>query len=83
MSVTLRWKAMPWHKNLWCRLFGHVWKSGWYGDKPYLRQTYKALSNLNTLHLKLECDCDRCGESHEVGYTHHREKETFLSWLKK
>jgi hypothetical protein len=78
-KITLRWATAPHEKApLLCRLFGHHWEGGWFGDRPYFRQEFKAIDNLNTFHVKLTCECDRCGATTPVGYTHHRSKSSII-----
>jgi len=68
--MTVRWTAEKWHKNFWCRLFGHRWDHGWFGSEPYLRPEYHATDGVGTEHLYLKCRCDRCGENHTLARLH-------------
>ncbi len=78
-KVVLRWRPGPWEKvPLMCRIFGHKWVDGWFGDRPYFRQAFNAIDNLNTFHIRLSCECDRCGAQGDVGYIHHRSKSEIL-----
>lgn len=71
MSFTLRWSAKPWEEApFMCRLFGHIWKDGWWGDLPYLSLGTSAWDGIDELHIDLKCSCDRCGGHHSVGRIH-------------
>lgn len=72
MSVVLRWPAKLWDKKskLMCRLFGHVWKRGWWGDMPYLKPTAGPVDGVNRHHISLRCKCDRCGNESHIAYVH-------------
>lgn len=73
MSVKLRWPATEYDKDakLMCRLFGHVWSSGWWGDMPYLKKSKNfTTDNIGRTHFTLECECDRCYTKSTVARIH-------------
>lgn len=72
MPVVLRWPANKWEKKakLSCRLFGHVWKSGWWGDHPYLERKGGNVDGIGRVHFSLECECVRCYTKSTVARIH-------------
>jgi hypothetical protein len=73
MSAVLRWPAKSWETNvpLTCRLFGHVWRSGWWGDKPYLKRSKHFITDgTGRTHYNLDCRCDRCDKELTVAHIH-------------
>lgn len=72
MSVVLKWPVQKWETKakLWCKLFGHRWESGWYGDRPYLKPKGGPVDNLNTHHPRLTCECWHCGTVSTIAYIH-------------
>lgn len=77
INTILRWKPAAWEKApILCRIFGHR-VEGVCG-LPYFRQKFKAVDNLNTFHVTLTCECDRCGAVSDVGHIHHRSKSSIL-----
>lgn len=79
MSVALRWKATRWDKgaSIMCRLFGHIWEGGWYGDRPYFRPLALPgnIDGIGREHVTLTCQCMRCGYRGHVGYVHNWNRE--------
>lgn len=70
-KVILRWPARKWEKApLMCRLFGHIWRDGWFGDRPYLRPSAGPVDNIGRHHVSLSCKCDRCGRKSTIAYVH-------------
>lgn len=68
--MTLRWSAEKWHKSFWCRLFGHRWHDGWWGSKPYLRASRGPVDGINEHHIRLDCECWRCGGRFHIANIH-------------
>jgi hypothetical protein len=74
MSMALHWPARKWEKApLLCRWFGHVWNSGWWGDKPYLQPSNLPgyTDGIGARHVDLQCRCDRCGQMLTVAHVHN------------
>lgn len=74
MTAMLRWKASKWEKApLMCRLFGHVWERGWWGDTPYLRAKnlpgYE--DGIGRRHIDLVCKCSRCDTQTTMARVHN------------
>lgn len=65
------WRAKKWEKADWrCRLLGHAWDAGWWGDLPYYDQERGVIDGIGRQHITLYCRCDRCGDRRPVGYIH-------------
>lgn len=69
----LRIKAEKWHKNRWCKLFGHI-KDGYAGMVPYGCVNAGPVDNLNTEHPYLTVECDWCRERVTVIKFHRKVK---------
>jgi hypothetical protein len=74
--VSLRWTANSYDKvPLRCRLFGHIWRSGWWGSLPYLEPGslpgYR--DGVGRYHINLRLECDRCGSRFVVARIHNWE----------
>lgn len=55
----LRIKAESWHKNRWCKIFGHI-KDGYGGCVPYGRTEGGPVDGTGIEHPCLTVECDRC-----------------------
>lgn len=75
-NVSLCWSVKKGEKApLMCRLFGHLWSSGWRGDIPYLKANNLPgrLDGTGRRHVDLRCECDRCGKSAIIAQFHNQE----------
>lgn len=72
MTVALRWPAKSYDTKakLSCRLFGHTWHAGWWGDKPYLNQKRGPVDGIGRQHIYLDCRCDKCDTRYTVAMMH-------------
>lgn len=73
MSVVLRWKAKSWEDApIMCRIFGHKWTAGWWGDIPYLslKNPTGNVDGVGREHWTLTCHCDRCDKQTTVARMH-------------
>jgi hypothetical protein len=57
--MTTRVSAERWHKNRWCRIFGHK-RAGYMGGTPYARLEQGPTDGTDTVHMHLVSTCDRC-----------------------
>ncbi|MGQ7794449.1 hypothetical protein ACUN0C_18745 [Faunimonas sp. B44] len=76
--IVLKWPSWVWEKKAgWkCRWFGHVWEPGWYGDLPYLDAKPGPVDNIGRHHVRLLCECSRCGTTSQVAWVHDWEKKS-------
>lgn len=56
--------------NFWCKLFGHTWTGGWYGDLPYFKIEQRGTDGLGRVHANLYFECDRCNKKVMSGHIH-------------
>lgn len=63
-----------------CSLFGHRPAFG-YGRSEgygYFTQLFDGTDGINRTHVKLRCDCERCGVNYQVGKIHLMSKEELM-----
>lgn len=60
------WERAP----LGCRLFGHIWRGGWWGDLPYATVAGRGRDGIGRKHGVLGFQCDRCGKTVAFGRIH-------------
>lgn len=70
--MSVRVTAESWERGikLGCRLFGHVWRDGWWGDLPYASVGTRGEDNVGRKHGVLSFECDRCGKAVMFGRIH-------------
>lgn len=74
--MTVRVSTESWERApLVCRLFGHK-ITGYAGSTPYGRRAlFSECDGLNTYHLTVQCQCDRCGRYVSVVKVHAKTKD--------
>lgn len=69
--MSLKWTSYRWEgAPLLCRLFGHRWQSGWWGDEPYLKAQSGPIDGIDEHHIRLKCRCRHCDEEFIIANIH-------------
>lgn len=56
--------------SILCRLFGHMRRSGWYGDGLYGNVRLTGADGTGRMHAHIDAACDRCGRTYVLGRFH-------------
>lgn len=56
--------------NLLCKLFGHVRRTGWFGDGLYGKVTGGYVDGIGRSHYEVSLQCDRCDEKYVAARFH-------------
>lgn len=59
-----------WRARLCCRLFGHIRRSGWWGDALYGRVAGGYRDGTGRSHYQVWLECDRCGAKYIAARFH-------------
>ena len=57
-------------RGLLCKMFGHMRRSGWWGDALYGKVLSGGRDDFGRTHYRVELKCDRCGEKYIAARFH-------------